>query len=486
MNTSNDFLSLSSSEDDIRRLLRNHVRRHSSEGTRNLGEDTSINNPQSLNTTDLELRVKNSHLIVISTNRAGRRAVVTPSSVLGILGNLLGGVGVLAGENFVNGDELALERVAGEVDSLGEGSEILLVVANTGVEVVVSDLRDVERVGGTERNGSGVVAWVRLEDGPCEPVMLGGGVVAVAGEVTAEVDGAAEGEDVVLVALGDTGLVEHGGTETGGSVDAAVAENGVLPTVDAGVIVGVAKGAAVQGGEVRRSLALDVDLVVVLEVGSDTGEVSNDGDVELVQLVGWADTTELEELGRVVGSSGDDDLFGSGGRTRLTSCAGVLGAGLVEVLAVEELNTGSAGRSNVLVEGDLGDVAVESDIERVLLAAVLVLCVADSEDELAGTSALAIGGRERDLVESVGLVTALSVGVSITSDEGAKVDNGVGHVGKGESGTANQAEKLGVRGDDIDGCVRGSEPSLVTVALLAGEEVVVVLELFEVLAHVLG
>jgi len=171
--------------------------------------------------------------------------VVTPSSVLGILSNLLGGVGVLAGQDFVNGDELALERVTGEVDGLGEGSEILLVIANTGVEVVVSDLGDVERVGRAERNGSGVVARVRLEDSPGEPVVLGGGVVAVAGEVTAEVDGATEGEDVVFVALGDAGLVEHGGTETGGSVDAAVAEDGFLPAVNAGVVVGVAESAAV-------------------------------------------------------------------------------------------------------------------------------------------------------------------------------------------------------------------------------------------------
>ena len=192
---------------------------------------------------------------------------------------------------------------------------------------------------------------------------------------------------------------------------------------------------------------------MVLEVSSDTGEVDNDGDVELVQLLCWADTAELEELGRVVGSSCNNDFLGGSGRTSLTLGTVGLGAGLVEVLAVEEFDTSGTGRSDVLVEGDLGHVAVESDVERVLLAAIVGLSITDSEDELAGSGALAIGGRERDLVESVALVTALGVGVGITGDQSAKVDNGVGSVAESESGTTDQAEKLRVRGDDVDGCV---------------------------------
>src|SRR3954468_9388110 len=100
--------------------------------------------------------------------------MVTPSSVLGVLSNLLGGVGVRAREDLLDGDELALEGITSEVDGLGERGEILLVVTNTGVEVVVGDVWDVERVGGAKSNSSSVVAGMSLEDGPGEPVVLGG------------------------------------------------------------------------------------------------------------------------------------------------------------------------------------------------------------------------------------------------------------------------------------------------------------------------
>ena len=382
--------------------------------------------------------------------------MVTPSNILCVLSNLLGGINILARKDLIDGDELALERVTSEVNSLGEGSKVLVVVANTSVEVVVNNVRHVKRVGRCELDGTSVVAGVSLEDGPGEPVVLGSGIVSVVGEVTTEVDGATESKDVVLVTLGCAGLVEHGCAKTGGSVDTTVAQDAGLPAVHAGVRLAVTECAAVECGEVGGGFALDVDLVVVLEVGSDTGEVDNDGDVELGELIGRADTTQLEELRGVVGSTCDDDFLGGSGGTSLTLGTVGLGAGLVEVLAVEELDTGSAGRSDVLVKGDLGHVAVHPDIERVLLAAVVGLCVTDSEDKLAGSATLAIGGRERDLVESGLLVTALGVGVGITGDQGTKVDNGVGSVAESESGTTDQAEKLGVRGDDIDGGVVGS------------------------------
>ena len=240
-----NHLSLSSSQDNIRRLLSNHVRRHSSESTRNSGEDTGVNNPQSSSSTDLELGVKDSHLVVVSTNGASRRGVVTPSSVLGELSNLLGGVSVLAGEDLINGNELALERVTSEVNGLGEGSEILVEVTNTGVEVVVDNLGHIERVSRCELDSTSVVTGVSLEDGPGEPVVLGGSVVGVVREVTAEVDWATESKDVVIVVLSYAGLVEHSCAKTGGSVDTAVAQNTGLPSVHAGVGLAVTECAAV-------------------------------------------------------------------------------------------------------------------------------------------------------------------------------------------------------------------------------------------------
>ena len=136
---------------------------------------------------------------------------------------------------------------------------------------------------------------------------------------------------------------------------------------------------------------MDVDLVVVLEVGADTGKVDNDGDVELLELVGGTDTAELQELRRVVCSTGDDDLARSSCRSGNTSVAAVLGAGLVEVLAVKEFDTSGARRRR-FVEGDLGNVAVGPDIKRESLCATGSLGIPNSNHEFSGATALAISG----------------------------------------------------------------------------------------------
>jgi hypothetical protein len=202
---------------------------------------------------------------------------------------------------------------------------------------------------------------VGLEDGPGEPVVVGSGVDAVVGEVTTEVDGATEDEEIKVVLLSDAGLVEHGGADTGRGVDATVAVHGRVPTVQALVLGTAIESAAIECGEVLGSLTLDVDLVVVLEVGTNTGKVDNDGDVKLLELVGGTDTAELEELRRVVSATGDDHLARSGCSSGDTGLAVAPGAGLVEVLAVKELDTSGA-RSFGIVEGDLGNVAVGPDI----------------------------------------------------------------------------------------------------------------------------
>jgi hypothetical protein len=471
--------SLSSSEDNIRSLLSNHVRRDSSECSRDTREDGSINDTQTLSSTNIEATVKNSHLVVISTNGAGGRGVVAPCAVTDVVGQLLGGLDVRAGKDLGDGDELALECVASQGDGLLHSGDILLPVTNTGVEVVVGDGRDVERVSGLQGDGTGVVAGVSLEDGPGEEVVDGGGVDAVVGEVAAEVDRATEGEDVPVVVLGDAGLVEHVGTETGGSVETAVAKDGGVVALDAGVGRVTLEGATVQSREIVLDCALDGDLVVVLEVGTDTGKVDNDGDVELLQLIGRTNTRELEKLGRVVCTTGNDDLTRGLNGTSSSLSASVLRAGLVEVLTLEEVNASGSGA----VEVDLCDVGVKLNIERVHLGAVVEFGVADGDNELTRTSALAISGADGDLEQTWILVTSEGVGVSIAGKEGGKVDNSVGLVAKSERSTADQTQELRVAGDDIDGGVLGAQPSLVAVALTSGE-VGVLLELDKVLAHV--
>lgn len=299
--------------------------------------------------------------------------MVTPCVVLDVVGDFLGGVDIGAGQHLGGRDELAGEGVTGQCDGLAHGGDVLLEVADASVEVVVGDGGDIKGISRLQLDASGVVAGVSLENGPGEEVVHGGGVDAVVGEVAAEVDGATEGEDVPVALLGDAGLVEHGGSETGGGVDAAVAEDGGVVALDAGVGGVALECAAVEGAEVVLDLSLNADLVVILEVGADTGKVDNDGDIELLQLLGRTNTGKLQQLGRVVGSSSNDDFARGLGGTGDTLVALVLGASLVEVLAVEELDTGGARSLLSLVEGDLGNMCVESDIKRVLLCAVVVL-----------------------------------------------------------------------------------------------------------------
>lgn len=286
---------------------------------------------------------------------------MTPGSVLCILRDAFLGSDVLTREDLIDLDELALERVTGEVDGLIEGSKIFVVVTNTSIKVVVDDLRGVKRVCRAELDGSCIVARVSLEDCPGEPVMVGSSIDTVAREVTAEVDGATEDKDIKVIVLGDTGLVEHGGADTGGGVDATVTEDRLVEAVQTLVLGTAVKSTAIECGEIGGSFALDVDFVVVLQVGANTGKIDNDGNFKLLELVGRTHTAQLEQLGRVVCSTGDDDLTGSSYRPSDTSIALVLGAGLVEILTVKELDTSGA-RSCRVVESDLGNVAVGPDI----------------------------------------------------------------------------------------------------------------------------
>ena len=177
--------------------------------------------------------------------------MVSPGGVLHVSLDVFLGSHGRTGENLGDVDELTLEGITGELDGFVEGSKVGVVVADAGVEVVESNLGHVEGIGGLEGDGAGGVAGVSLQDSPGEPVVLVSGVDAVVGEVAAEVDGATEAEDVEAVIGCNGALVQHGGGETGGGVDAAVAEDGGLPAIDTGVgLVVDAKGAAVESSSI--------------------------------------------------------------------------------------------------------------------------------------------------------------------------------------------------------------------------------------------
>lgn len=220
---------------------------------------------------------------------------MAPSSVLGVVGNGITTLDIGTGKNLGDWDKLALERVTSETNGLSQSGKISIVITRAGVEVVVGDGRDIQGVSRSQGDGASSVARMSLQNSPGEPIMLAGGIVSVTWEVATEVDGSTKDEDIVLIALGGRALVEHGSTETGRSVDTTVAKDRLVPAVEASVST-FTESAAIEGREVRRSLALYVDLVVILEVGTDTGQVLDDRNVELAQLVRRSNTAKLQEL----------------------------------------------------------------------------------------------------------------------------------------------------------------------------------------------
>jgi hypothetical protein len=124
--------------------------------------------------------------------------------------------------------------------------------------------------------------------------------------------------------------------------------------------------------------------------------------------------------------------------------------------------------------------------KRESLFTTVSLGITNSDNKLSGATAFAISGRQGNL-EDGGLAVAFGRGrVGIAGDKGGEIDDSIGLVAERKSGAGYQAEDLRVSQDDVDGGVVCSEPAFVAVTFLAREQVVVVLELCEVLAHVIG
>jgi hypothetical protein len=122
--------------------------------------------------------------------------------------------------------------------------------------------------------------------------------------------------------------------------------------------------------------------------------------------------------------------------------------------------------------------------KRVRLRAISGLGITNSNHEFSRATTLASSGRQGNL-EDRGLAITLGRGwVSIASNEGGEVDDSIGLVSQRKSCAGHQAEKLGVCKDNVDRSVVCSKPAFVAVTLLARKQVVVVLELHKVLAHV--
>ncbi|PMB72600.1 hypothetical protein BM221_000014 [Beauveria bassiana] len=285
---------------------------------------------------DAEARVQHRRLVAVGSNGTGTRGVVAPGRVLCVLLNVGLARHVLAGEHLADFDGLAAQGVARDADGLVHGLQVPGVVAAARVKVVVRDVGHVERVGGAQAHGAGIVARVRLEDGPGEDVVVLGDVDAVLREVAAKVDGPAKEKVVVLAILRDGALVEHGHGEAVGRERAAVAKPRILPLVQTGIALAVeAKRAALERRKVLGHLALHVDLVVVLQVAAHAGQVDDDGDIERLELLAGTNAAELQNLRRVVGSARDNDFARGIDLARLSLASGAVArAGLVQIVRV--------------------------------------------------------------------------------------------------------------------------------------------------------
>jgi hypothetical protein len=427
-------------DDNIRRLLANHVNRHRDVVTRDLREHTRVHHPQSLNAADPELRVQHSHRVVVAANRASARSVMTPRLILDELLHIRLSRNVCAGPGLsefpIKGDQV-VEGLAGELHGFVQRLQILLVCSLGGsalVETAHGDLRHLLGVGGLQQDGAGVVARAGLEDDPDPVAGVLQRVLGVAGEIALEVCRRAGDEevwvggDVACLARGG-GFFGDGDGDSVGGVDALVdCREAVLPGFEARVGGGVAEGAVLGQEEVGRSLADDADFVAVLEVGADAGEVFDEGNVEAGELFLGSDAAEFEQLGGFESAGGDDDFLLDVDGALGALGGAVAGVGGVEALAVEEVDAGGAGGALGGVEVDLSHEGVEGDVQVVLPAAVPALGVGNGEDKV--TRAVALEG----------------FGV----DGDGNLEGRFGPVAPGEAGVEVLGQDLGETGDGVE------------------------------------
>ncbi|TKW56379.1 hypothetical protein CTA1_7237 [Colletotrichum tanaceti] len=462
-------------DDDIARLLRHDVQRQGDVEAGDLGEDAGVDDPQAVGAADPEARVEDGHGVVVGPDGTGARRVVAPRLVLEEpLGVLLARDVAAAGPDLreapVERDEAA-ERPAGELEPLVRRLQVLVglaAVVDARVVVVEVDGRHVPGVGRPEGDGAGVVAAVRLEDDPGPVPRVGERVGGVARELALELGRRPRDEEVGLV-LGDGGPEHDGDGDAVGGVDPlGDGLEALAVLLEAGVRRRLRKGALAGDGEVARRLADHRGLVAVLHVGTDAGEVDQDGDAERLELRLGADPAELEQLGRVEGAGRDDDLplgvdaAGSRGRRR----AGT-GVGAVEAGSLQEVDPDSPGLvATRLIKADLGDLIYISSVP--------------------GPAADGVGHGQRDLVEA--RLARLAGRVDVPEQDLAEPGDGIEQeaeeaLAHGRGGRDDERQQLAVLDDERQGRERGAEPAAVAVADDARGQVHVPLELLEVGPH---
>lgn len=459
--------------DDLADLLHELVDPHHGEVARQLVADTQVGDTETIDAADLEVTVEGGHGVAVGTDGDGAGGVVAPGLVLDELVQVVAlhvGTGpdlgegtvedlvqageegaVAAGEETTDGDDVAHDAT-GVVVGLADSSQV---ESGLGVVVELAEVDDghVTGVGGSQLDSTVVVALVGLEDDPGPVLRVGGAALRPARVVTGEVGGSSEHHDVGLTAGRGGGVADDSDGDTVGGVGAAAE---LVVALDKGLHAGVQLGVGVPGallGQGKGSLGLGDHglLVAVLEVGSDTGEVEDDVDAELLELLLGADTGQLENLGGVIGTAGDDDLLGDAD----VAGAGGLGAttagvGAVESLALHVVDAGGAGLVAGGVKGDLGGQGVEHDVEVVLAATVVVGGHGGVDDQVVDTTAVRVLAHHQGHLVDLGH-HGLAGGVDVANEDAGEVGGGVHDLvedglAKGGGGTGQDRDDLEIGG----------------------------------------
>ncbi len=180
-----------------------------------------------------------------------------------------------------------------------------------------------------------------------------------------------------------------------------------------GIVRRGGEGAAQQQAEVLHHVEHDADLVAVLKVLADAGQVDADRDAVLLELGARTDAAQLEQLRRVEGAGRQDDLAA---RERLHRRAALgragVEVGLVQVRAVEELDADGARAARLVRlvgEEHARDQRAGADGEREALGH-------GGGDALAGAVARAAARGQREAEHALG-VAAAQLLVDVALDE---------------------------------------------------------------------
>ncbi|GJC98195.1 hypothetical protein ColKHC_07021 [Colletotrichum higginsianum] len=306
------------------------------------GEDAGVDDADALEAADVEALVDDGERVLADVAHLGGadRVVDGVGGAAGVEAELLVGLdlgagGDLAGDPVLEGGLLG--DLAGGAHAVDEGGGVVALLVGEVAEVE----RRLDRGVGRGQVQAAAGAGAGDVGGHAEGVALLGLVVAEAARVEGEGDLVAVHHDVGDVAVGDGVRVEEG--LLGGGVGGLAAQE------DAGVRV---HGGLV-GGHGLLELPHDDGLRVVLQVLADAGEVVDDGDAEVVELLLGADAGQQHEA-RGVDGAGREDGLGAGGD-------GALGAVLEG-----EVDAGDG----VAADVELGDPGVGEDGQvRALLVA---------------------------------------------------------------------------------------------------------------------